>query len=657
MLLLSALGVRAPAAAQDVAVWDDQIPAHVAVVDGPATLERDGVIEALALNTVLVAGDRMRTDQGRAEVIFGDGTVLDIDAYSSVDMLSESLMRLLEGRVKLTVARGVRAAYRIDGAGGSAVIRAPGEYRIAVGDARQAEQSFEVMVHRGSAELRNALGTTLVRPGTYAVSSASTVPSLPYASNSAAWDEFEAWASEQRDARLGYASAQYLPADLRYYGGMLDRSGSWDYVDGYGDVWYPHVGSGWYPYSHGSWTFVGHFGWTWVGADLWAWPTHHYGRWGHHRNRWFWIPGRHWSPAWVTWVSAPGYIAWSPIGFDNRPLVSITTVSVHIGPRLGWSVVPATHWQRRVHVPSVAVPHNRLRADLWGQFAVRRGGPEYAVPRGERAVAGSAVNPVPVAPAPSARAVSREGPRATTGTAPSRAPSTARPRSTTPAQTAGRAVRPSASAAAVAPPARSSPRDGQFRPSPTDRPAAMRRQAPPASPPAASGSAGPRARQPDVTYYRGGNTSAAPAAPPSGAIRSAPSAPPPGRSVESARPRVSQPAPRSGATRSAPSAPPSGRSIESARPRVSQPAPRSGATRSAPSAPPSGRSIESARPRVSQPAPRSGGGRPSSPGVQRAAPPNRSAAPAPTAQPNRGGGRTAPPGTSGRGSARPRGGG
>jgi hypothetical protein len=662
VLLVSALSLQAPAAAQDVAPsWDDQIPAHVAVVDGPATLERDGVIETLALNTILVSGDRLRTDQGRAEVIYGDGTVLDIDAYSSVDMMSDTLMRLLEGRVKLTIARAARTAYRVDGAGGSAVMRVPGEYRVSTGDVQRAEPSIELVVYRGSAELVNALGTTLVRPGTYAVASVSNAPSLPYSTNSAAWDDFEGWANEQRDARLGYASSQYLPADLRYYGGALDRYGSWDYLDGYGDVWYPQVASTWYPYSHGSWTFVGRFGWTWVGADLWAWPTHHYGRWGHHGGRWFWIPGRHWSPAWVTWASAPGYIGWCPLGFDNRPIVSITSVSVNIGPRLGWSIVPASRWRPRVHVASAIVAHDRVGSDAWGQFAVRRDGPDYAVPRGQRAVT-AATEPASVDPAPSARAIPRGSSRAAVATAPSRTPSAAQPRTggAAPSRSTSTArARPGAAPAtspatggsgarAASPPTRQPQRDAWSSPTPAARPNAVRRQQePPPSPPdaAASTRPTPRSQRPDVVYYRGG-ASAAASASPSPSRRAFERSAPPDRPVA---------APPSRAIRSVPLAPPPDRGVERSQPRISPQAPSSRVMRSAPSAPPPGRSVDTARPRISQPAPSSGAGRPSSPGVQRSAPPTRSAPP--SAQPNRGGGRTAPSSSSGRGSARPRGGG
>src|SRR4029077_17378473 len=92
----------------------------------------------------------------------------------------------------------------------------------------------------------------------------------------------------------------------------------------------------------GYWTSVPAFGWTWVGLDVWAWPTHHYGRWGYGRDRWFWIPAARWGPAWVTWASAPGYVSWCPLGFDNRPVFAL---SANVGnPWAGWVVLPRTEF-------------------------------------------------------------------------------------------------------------------------------------------------------------------------------------------------------------------------------------------------------------------------------------------------------------------------
>ena len=89
-------------------------------------------------------------------------------------------------------------------------------------------------------------------------------------------------------------------------------------------------------------------------ADVWSWPTHHYGRWGHAGARWFWIPGRTWGPAWVSWAAAPGYVSWCPLGFDGRPVFALS-----IGSRsswAGWTVVPRRSFGfRDYHVNRYAI--------------------------------------------------------------------------------------------------------------------------------------------------------------------------------------------------------------------------------------------------------------------------------------------------------------
>ena len=118
----------------------------------------------------------------------------------------------------------------------------------------------------------------------------------------------------------------------------------------YGPVWFPSAGPSWRPYQYGSWRFT-RYGWTWIDVDRWAWPVHHYGRWGHHDARgWYWLPQRTWGPAWVGWAVAADHVAWSPLGWNRRPLVDFS-----IGARRGpvglfassWSILPRQAFGRR----------------------------------------------------------------------------------------------------------------------------------------------------------------------------------------------------------------------------------------------------------------------------------------------------------------------
>ena len=113
LILLSPLGITTAAARHqelpgpvDASLNDTDIPAHIAIVDGTATVERDGHVDPAIENDAVLAGDRLRTERGRVEVMFADGSTLDVDQDSDVDLLSDALMRLRAGRVRLSMLRG-----------------------------------------------------------------------------------------------------------------------------------------------------------------------------------------------------------------------------------------------------------------------------------------------------------------------------------------------------------------------------------------------------------------------------------------------------------------------------------------------------------------------------------------------------------------------
>ncbi|MCA1827753.1 MAG: DUF6600 domain-containing protein [Myxococcales bacterium] len=129
-----------------------------------------------------------------------------------------------------------------------------------------------------------------------------------------------------------------------FYGG-LSPYGTWTYVAPYGRVWIPAVGYGWRPYYYGRWVLTD-WGWTFVSDDPWGWAAYHYGRWNFGIGvGWYWIPGRVWAPAWVSWRYGGGYAAWCPLGPDG----------VVFGYRHpAWVAVPERHFTQPI--PRAAVP-------------------------------------------------------------------------------------------------------------------------------------------------------------------------------------------------------------------------------------------------------------------------------------------------------------
>jgi hypothetical protein len=359
----------------------DAPPPHLGNVEGTVTLDREDVTEPAIDGVPIVAGDRLRTERGRAELLFPDGSVIDLDEYTTIELEGPTLLRMTNGRALLFAAGSNNPAsvvqFQIDTPVASAQTDGPGEYRVSIVGGPSASQT-EMAVVRGGGALVNDLGTVPLRPGERSVAWDNAAPSRPQVFNSARYDALDQWAMTLRDQRLGSRSqsAQYLPADLRMYGGELDRSGAWDYEAPYGYVWYPTVAPEWRPYYDGYWSAVPTYGWTWIGVDVWSWPTHHYGRWGYTRNRWFWIPDRRWAPAWVSWGGAPGYVSWCPLGFDNRPVFSLS-VSVGNSYR-GWTVLSRDHFGGRRSVRQFAVAPRSLPANIG--FVPQASAP-LAVPR------------------------------------------------------------------------------------------------------------------------------------------------------------------------------------------------------------------------------------------------------------------------------------
>jgi hypothetical protein len=377
-LAMPAFAQTSPPAATAVSVVESDDasympePAHIAVIDGVAEVARDGRAEPASINVPLVSGDQLRTREGLVEVVFGDGSVLDVDHFTTIDFLSDALIRMTDGRIRLTIGGRDRVAYRVDTPSGAVRIDTPGEYRIAlIGESGR--HDVELVTVRGFATLVNELGETSVRAGERAFATAAMAPSYAQAYNSATWDAFDQWSAARRDERTGTTSTRYLPEEVRGYAGDFDRYGAWQYDVSYGYVWYPRVAVGWRPYYYGQWSYYGPWGWTWISYHPWGWPTHHYGRWGFNSGAWFWIPSRHWAPAHVYWAGASNYVGWCPLGWNNRPIFAIN-IGFGYGhggyhgydPYRAWTVVPRHAFRNHVDV---------------GRYAVARTEIDHAVPR------------------------------------------------------------------------------------------------------------------------------------------------------------------------------------------------------------------------------------------------------------------------------------
>ena len=130
---------------------------------------------------------------------------------------------------------------------------------------------------------------------------------------------------------------------LDFFYDNIGSDGSWVEVADYGYCWQPSVAvsnPSWRPYADGYWAYTD-VGWTWVSYEDFGWATYHYGRWTRLSDRgWFWVPGREWGPAWVSWRTGGDYVGWAPlpprgggeVDYDNRPINGQVDVELDIGP-------------------------------------------------------------------------------------------------------------------------------------------------------------------------------------------------------------------------------------------------------------------------------------------------------------------------------------
>jgi hypothetical protein len=123
----------------------------------------------------------------------------------------------------------------------------------------------------------------------------------------------------------------------------MGAEGEWVELEDYGYCWQPAVVVGnprWRPYADGYWAFTD-VGWTWVSNEDFGWATYHYGRWVSLRDRgWFWVPGREWGPAWVSWRTGGDYVGWAPLPprgrdevvYEAAPIGGQVDLEFDIGP-------------------------------------------------------------------------------------------------------------------------------------------------------------------------------------------------------------------------------------------------------------------------------------------------------------------------------------
>ncbi|MFQ6037533.1 MAG: DUF6600 domain-containing protein [Candidatus Aminicenantales bacterium] len=305
--------------------------ARLNYVSGNVYVQRAGDLgyEAGTVNLPIIEGDRLGTEEGRAEVHLGQSNYLRTDRYTQVDFVrlpregdDTVRLHLLSGNIFLRVhTLFENQDYEVHTPDGSFYILEAGLYRFETQEA----VGTTLYVMEGTVEAAGEKSSELVSSGETLVVARGSILSGPVPSYGAYEDSFSEWNRGREMFHNRYVRRSYLPSELYAYEAELAAHGRWVYEVPYGYVWVPYVAHYvWRPYYHGRWVWYPIIGWTWVSYEPWGWCVTHYGRW-HWRLGlgWYWIPTRRWGPAWVHWYLGADYIGWCPLSYYGYPVVII----------------------------------------------------------------------------------------------------------------------------------------------------------------------------------------------------------------------------------------------------------------------------------------------------------------------------------------------
>src|SRR3989442_11570796 len=184
---------------------------RVRFLDGSMTLQRTGAgdVTDATVNDPVVPGDRLATEDGRAEIGMSDGSTLWLDRstrltvrnLADIDNRYESTNLLaLEGgavRIEAPDSENKNKTFRVDTEAGSVYLLSGGSFPIQTDEGVVTLYSF-----RGVAELSRGYGSVLVRSGERGSVQPGRAPSEPRRFNTARLDDFDRFCEGRQEAYL-----------------------------------------------------------------------------------------------------------------------------------------------------------------------------------------------------------------------------------------------------------------------------------------------------------------------------------------------------------------------------------------------------------------------------------------------------------------------
>jgi hypothetical protein len=311
----------------DDEAYEGEAPERYAMVralEGEVHIFKGDLDELLSRGTPIAEGDVVES-RGRGVLQLGDGTRVAFGGATRFTIATlftdrngekQVLLRLDYGRLRVHLGGQADVRFRVDTPSGTATCLDTGSFTL---DAER-DRVVRLRVLTGRVAFANDRDQAQIPAGErLTVYSPQDGLDRVRPFNTFEGDDFDRWSEQALVVRHG-ESWDRVPPEIRNYADELDRNGRWIDSGEFGWVWQPAgVAEDWRPYYEGRWApYAG--GMTWISDEPWAYVAYHHGRWHWGAGvGWFWIPGIHYSPAWVAWNQTPGYCGWAPLGYYNTP--------------------------------------------------------------------------------------------------------------------------------------------------------------------------------------------------------------------------------------------------------------------------------------------------------------------------------------------------
>ena len=342
--------------------------------------------ESAMANLPIVEKNRLRTDQGVAEVEFEDNSTLRVGPNSIVEF--PELERNADGATVSTVhlVRGIAYVSLVRAKGANqfnllfdqqnAALPAGSHVRLEANDT-----GSSLAVLDGSVHVQGQSGSTEIgrkETATFHVADQGQ----PDIEKKVAAESFDEWDKDATGyhartaamSALSSAPYSYGLNDMAYYGSFMNAGSC-------GMMWQPYfVSAGWSPYSNGAWAFYPGAGYSWVSPYPWAWTPYHYGSWSMCPGvGWGWQPGGTWNGINNVAVSSgTGNGAAGPIRFHPPSTVpqpgAPTLTLVNERPLVRNEVASGDSFVFRKDSAGLGIPRDTLgKLDKFSHQAVERG--------------------------------------------------------------------------------------------------------------------------------------------------------------------------------------------------------------------------------------------------------------------------------------------